>query len=166
MKYTSVVFYLACCAIAAAQSLESLYLPRDFTANRESSSAVDLASNGDSRPIPPGETLTLLDVDGPGMVTHFWNTIAALDPFYGRSVVLRVYYDNNEFPSVQAPLGDFFGVGHGVNKSYTSLPVAISSHGLSRTCYWKMPFREHIKVTVTNESPTYPVEYFYFYLNW
>lgn len=166
MKYGSIVFCLACGAIATAQSLESLYLPRDFTANRESSSALDLASNGDSRPIPPGETLTLLDVDGPGMVTHFWNTIAALDPFYGRSVVFRVYYDNNELPSVQAPLGDFFGVGHGVNKSYTSLPVAISSHGLSRTCYWNMPFREHIKVTVTNESPIYPVEDFYFYMNW
>ncbi|MFO7974140.1 MAG: glycoside hydrolase family 172 protein [Candidatus Hydrogenedentota bacterium] len=147
-------------------ALDGLTLRQDYEAMRASSSNEDLTSNGDALSIPTGETLTLLDVDGPGVITHFWNTIAPLDPFAGRSVVLRIYYDGHEHPSVQAPLGDFFAVGHGAHKNVTSLPVTVSSHGLSRTCYWRMPFREHIKVTVSNDSPMFPVVSFYYYLNW
>lgn len=158
------------CAVASQTpdlgDLGALTRPVPGTAQRASSSSPDLTSNGDLLSMNVGETLTLLDVNGPGVITHFWNTIAAFDPFYGRSVVLRIYYDGNTEPSVQAPLGDFFGVGHGVSKNFTSLPVATSSYGLSRTCYWQMPFREHVKVTVTNESTVYPVPSFYFYLDW
>ena len=146
--------------------LDALTKEQNYEARRASSSAEDLESNGDARTIMPGKTLVLLDADGPGILTHFWNTIAAFDPFSGRSVVLRIYYDNNEFPSVQAPLGDFFGVGHGVNKTFTSLPVSTSAEGLARNCYWRMPFQKHVKVTITNESAIYPVASFYFYLDW
>ncbi len=147
-------------------TLDALSLRQNYEARRESSSEPDLKGNGDARSIPPGKSITLLDVDGPGVITHFWNTIAALDPFSGRSVVLRIYYDGNTQPSVQAPLGDFFGVGHGALKSFTSMPVTVSASGLSRTCYWRIPFRKHIKVTVTNESPVFPVPDFYYYLDW
>ncbi len=147
-------------------ALAALSLRQDFEARRESSSEPDLKGNGDSIPIPPGKSITLLDADGPGVITHLWNTIAALDPFSGRSVVLRIYYDGNTRPSVQAPLGDFFGVGHGALKSFTSMPVTVSASGLSRTCYWQIPFRKHIKVTITNESPVFPVADFYYYLDW
>jgi len=150
----------------ALGALDALTLRQPGEAQRASSSNEDLNSNGDAIPIAPGETLTLLDVDGPGVITHFWNTIAAFDPFYGRSVVLRIYYDGNAQPSVQAPLGDFFGVGHGAFKSFVSAPVSVSSEGMSRTCYWRIPFRKHIKVTLTNESPVYPVASFYYYLDW
>ena len=146
--------------------LDELTQRQNFTSMRTSSSAEELGSNGDLRTIMPGDTLVLLDADGPGIITHFWNTIAAYDPFAGRSVVLRIYYDGNDAPSVQVPLGDFFGVGHGAHKTFTSLPVSVSSKGLARTCYWRMPFRKHVKVTVTNESPTYPVASFYYYLDW
>ncbi len=149
-----------------AGALDGLTHKQHFTSMRASSSAEELDSNGDSRSIMPGDTLVLLDADGPGIITHFWNTIAAFDPFAGRSVVLRVYYDGNTEPSVQAPLGDFFGVGHGANKTFTSMPVAVSAKGLARTCYWRMPFHKHVKVTVTNESSVYPVVDFYFYLDW
>jgi hypothetical protein len=150
----------------AQETMDALTLRQPYEARRESSSNADLAKNGDSVPILPGGTLTLLDADGPGVITHFWNTIAAFDPFAGRSVVLRIYYDGQEKPSVQVPLGDFFGVGHGAHKSFTSAPVSVSAGGLARSCYWHMPFRKHIKVTVTNESLTYPVGSFYYYLDW
>ncbi len=151
---------------ASTGTFDALTRLQPGTAERASSSAEDINSNGDMRSIMPGDTLTLLDVDGPGVITHFWNTMAAFDPFYGRSVVLRVYYDGNDKPSVQSPIGDFFAVGHGVSKNVTSLPVVASSAGLSRTCYWHLPFRKHIKVTVSNESPIYPVPSFYYYLDW
>lgn len=173
MKYFAVLLGLMATLVthAAAQGLlpdtwPSLAQRQPCEARRQSSSNPDLTSNGDSRPIPPGETLTLLDADGPGVITHFWNTIAALDPFAGRSVVLRIYYDGRDKPSVQVPLGDFFGVGHGAMKEFSSAVVSVSAHGLSRSCYWPIPFRQHIKVTVTNESPKYPVADFYYYLDW
>jgi hypothetical protein len=151
---------------SAQETFEALTLRKPYEAHRESSCESNLAGNGDAVEIPPGTTLTLLDADGPGVITHFWNTIAAFDPFAGRSVVLRVFYDGQEKPSVQVPLGDFFGVGHGAQKSFTSAPMSVSANGLSRSCYWHLPFRKHVKVTVSNESPTYPVASFYYYLDW
>ncbi len=168
--------FLVGCALALAtisvgaqddtNILDALARPMDFEARRASSSNADINKNGDARGIEPGATLVLMDEDGPGIITHFWSTIAAYDPYHPRSVVLRVYYDGNENPSIEAPLGDFFGVGHGVQKDFTSQPVAVSSHGRSRTCYWRMPFRKHVKVTVANESEEHKVDSFYYYLDW
>jgi len=149
-----------------ATLLDALTQPQRYEAQRASSSNPDLTSNGDSVPIPAGQTVTLLDADGPGVISHIWATIAAIDPFYGRSVVVRVYYDGMDKPSVQAPFGDFFGVGHGAHRSFTSATVNVSAYGLARSCYWRMPFRKHIKITVSNDSPTYGVEDFYYYVDW
>ncbi len=72
--------------------------------------------NADSRPIEPGGTLVLADLKGPGMIAHFWNTIADREPFYSRLLTLRIYWDGEKNPSVESPIGDFFGVGHGLDK--------------------------------------------------
>ncbi len=153
-------------AFAADPLLDSLTRQQQFEARRASSSNTDLTKNGDARPIPPGETLVLMDEDGPGIITHFWNTVGAEDLFHGRSLVLRIYYDGAEQPSVQAPLGDFFGVGHGAGADYTSAVASVSSHGRSRACYWRIPFRQHVKVTISNDHPTLKVDSFYYYLDW
>lgn len=152
--------------MAADPLLDTLTRQQQFEARRASSSNEDLTKNGDARPIPPGETLVLMDEDGPGIITHFWNTVGAEDLFHGRSLVLRIYYDGAEQPSVQAPLGDFFGVGHGAGANYTSAVASVSSHGRSRSCYWRMPFRERIRITITNDHPTRKVDSFYYYLDW
>ena len=122
-------------APAQPNPLDTLTRQQHFEARRASSSHDDLTRNGDARSIPPGETLILMDEDGPGIITHFWNTVGAYDIFYGRSLVLRIYYDGSELPSVQSPLGDFFGVGHGAYANYSSAVATVSSHGRSRTCY-------------------------------
>lgn len=134
------------------------------TTRRESSAQLDLNKNGDARTIQPGETLVLGDLTGPGAITHIWNTIGSRDPFIGRAVVLRIYWDGADKPSVQAPLGDFFGVGHGAQATYESLPVAVNSFGRSRSCFWRMPFARSAKVTASNESAE-PIT-FYYYLDW
>ena len=149
-----------------AGALGNLTRWQPYEARRESSSHPDLTRNGDAWPIEPGGTIVLMEEEGPGIITHFWNTVGALDPFYARSLVLRIYYDGMETPSVEVPLGDFFAVGHGAERQFTSLPVATSSNGRSRVCYWQMPFRKSIKVTVTNENEAMRVDSFYFYLNW
>lgn len=148
--------------------LDSVTREQQYEARRSSSSNEDLTRNADARPIPPGESLVLADLEGPGVITHIWTTIAAEDPLNGRSVVIRIYYDGNEKPSVEAPLGDFFGVGHAATgvPNLISMPVQVTSHGRSRTCYWRMPFRERILITATNESPDKRVGSFYFYVDW
>lgn len=161
-------FVLGSFPIAAQDggALQSLSRAVAGEARRASSSNEDIERNGDARPIEAGATLVLMEEEGPGEVTHFWNTVGTTDIFHGRSLVLRVYYDGLEKPSVEAPLGDFFGVGHGAFKDFTSMPVTVSSTGRSRTCYWRMPFRKSIKITVSNDSPDTRVDSFYYYLNW
>jgi hypothetical protein len=120
--------------------------------------------NRDSIPIEPGKTAVLAEIKGPAAIHHIWVTIAA-EAFYGRKIVLRVYWDGEDVPSVEVPVGDFFGVGHGLNRNFSSLPVACSSEGRARNCYWYMPFRWSCRVTATNEG-TKPVDAFYYYIDY
>ena len=76
-----------------------------------------------------------------------------------------MYWDGEKSPSVEAPIGDFFGVGHGLNRNFTSLPITCSSEGRARNCYWYMPFRSSCRVTVTNEG-TRAVDAFYYYIDY
>ena len=147
-------------------SLDALTRFQNYEARRSSSSHEDINRNGDARSIAKGESLVILDEQGPGVVSHIWHTIGSYDVYHGRSLVLRVYYDGSDKPSVQSPLGDFFGVAHGAWYNLTSAPVTVTSYGRSRACYWRMPFRQSIKMTVTNESETLDVDSFYFYVDW
>ncbi|MFV2065708.1 MAG: glycoside hydrolase family 172 protein [Pirellulales bacterium] len=146
--------------------LAPLTQSRPGRSQRASSSDANLDANGDSKTIYPGQTLVLADLDGPGAITHFWNTTASINPFSGRALVLRIYWDGAARPSVEVPLGDFFGVGHGAKATFQSLPVGVSSKGRSRSCYWRMPFRKHAKVTVTSERMEFGPVPFYYYLDW
>ena len=121
--------------------------------------------NGDARPIPPGETLVIAELEGPGVVRHIWNTIATGERCASRLVVIRMYWDGEENPSVECPLGDFFGMGHGLDVPFTSLPITVTSGGKARNCYWPMPFRKSAKITVTNEGRA-AVHAFFWYVDW
>lgn len=151
--------------INTASSLENLIFKQDFTAHRESSSNDDLSKNGDNVSINPGETIVLGELSGPGIINHIWMTISAKDPFYGRSLVIRMYWEGNDKPSVETPIGDFFGVGHGVNASFESSPISTSSQGRAKNSFWKMPFLKNAKITITNESKEYSAG-IYYYLDW
>lgn len=147
--------------------LQSLERPGDFESRRSSSADPQWQDrNGDCRPIEPGETLTLAELEGPGRITHIWFTISAEDKHYPRTISLRMYWDGNEEPAVEAPIGDFFAVGHGLDAVVDSHPVAVSSEGRARNCYWPMPFRKSAKITVTNDSPDHRVGCFFWYIDW
>ena len=147
--------------------LSGLERLKKFQAQRASSSDPDWrSSNNDAGgPLGPGETRVLGDLKGPGIITHFWNTVPAQERYYSRLVVVRMYWDGETTPSVEAPLGDFFGVGHGMDVAFESLPVTVVSDGRARNCYWPMPFRKSARVTVTNEG-TKAIHGFYYYLDW
>jgi hypothetical protein len=164
MRSTSVaLLVLAAAALAGQDLLKDLGRPQDYRSRRVSSYDRS-GGNRDSIVIEPGKTAVLAEIDGPGAIHHIWTTIAA-EPFYGRKIVLRLYWDNERSPSVEAPIGDFFGVGHGLNRNFVSLPIACSSEGRARNCYWYMPFRRSCRVTATNEG-TRAVDAFYYYIDY
>lgn len=163
---------LVCCMVAGAavalpgNPLEGLSLLKDGESMRSSSCDPNWRDgNGDARPIEPGATLTIAQLEGPGQITHIWNTVAARERGYSRLLVLRMYWDGEDQPSVEAPIGDFFGIGHGVDQPFQSLPVTVTSDGRARNCYWPMPFRKSAKITVTNEGRT-RIDAFYYYVDW
>lgn len=151
---------------ASGNPLSGLERLKNFETMRASSSDPNWKDgNGDARPIAPHGTLTVAELSGPGMIAHIWCTIAHDAPFYSRLLTLRVYWDGEEHPSIECPIGDFFGIGHGVDKSFISLPIRVSSDGRGRNCYWPMPFRKSARITVTNESDA-RCHAFYFYIDW
>lgn len=124
----------------------------NFAAYRVSSNSADPEDNDDSaRPIA-GETIELANLRGPGVVSHIWLTVAANEYGWPRLLRLRVYYDGSPTPSVDAPVGDFFGVGLGLERDLSSLLVRDSSSGRSRNSYWPMPFKKSCRITLTNEG--------------
>lgn len=160
-----VLLSLLCPVLAAADSLANLATVQEGVARRASSTDPDPEGNADARTIAPGETLVLADLEGPGIIRHFWNTVNSDEPGYSRLLALRIYWDDETEPSVEAPLGDFFASGHGLDRNVDSLPVQVVSDGRGRNCFWPMPFRKRARVTVTNEGRS-TVASFYWYINW
>lgn len=150
-----ILSYLAGCAPSApvVSGLESLWLPQSGRSRRASTSGEPWdRSNHDSRRLEPGQTMVLADLAGPGLITHWWITVRSEEPRYARLLLVRLYWDEEPQPSVEAPLGDFYGVGHGVDRPLTSLPVRVGSDGRARNCYWPMPFRVSARLILTNEG--------------
>src|SRR5690606_37323131 len=111
-------------------------------------------------PIKPGEKVVLIEHDKPGIISRMWVTFSGWfwenwdlreekwpDPTILKKLILRIYWDGNEYPSVEAPMGDFFGVGHCEFKHYLSEYLGMSSGGFYS--YFQMPF-EKIKIEVEN----------------
>lgn len=97
--------------------------------------------------IEPGQTFELARIDGPGIIQHLWFTGKPLS----RDLILRLYWDHQVQPSVEVPLGDFFGAGWGPFAQLSSLPVAVNpNNGLN--CFWPMPFQRHARLTLENRG--------------
>ena len=121
-------------------------------------------ANADYRTIAPGETLTVLDQSGPGLISHIWITIASDDPHHLKALVLRMYWDGESAPSVEAPIGDFFGLGLGDYFLYESIPLAVGAEK-ALNCFFPMPFQKHARITVTNDG-SQKVDAFYFNIDY
>jgi hypothetical protein len=120
--------------------------------------------NADAWSIDPGESRVLADIRGPGAITHLWMT----QRNHYRECLLKITWDNASQPSVLAPLGDFFGLGHGIVNSFQSLLFSASTRsnnqfnqGCALNCYARMPFAERAVVELVNESAEPHRQYFY-----
>lgn len=108
-----------------------------------------------------GATIDLARIEGPGVIQHIWLTV---DPKAYRDVVIRFYWDGEETPSVECPLGDFFCNGHGLRYDVNSLLVCVNPDG-GFNCYWPMPFRKSARITLENQRWE-PIHGFYYQITY
>lgn len=151
--------------------MNDLHRKQPFTARRTASWSRD-GYNRDWRILQPGDTIELADLEGPGAITHLWfaidNDHGVTDPRFPRKAVLRMYWDNHADPSVDVPVGDFFGVGHGRVSSYTSALFDMSINpGEDRGAFnsWvTMPFAKRARIELENQSDS--VVRIFYYVDW
>jgi hypothetical protein len=117
--FASFLLMLLPAQCSQAQSLDELLHVQKFTAHRVSSSDPS-GGNMDMRRVNAGQSLTLAELPGPGIITHIWFTQMYPSRNALRKLVLRMYFDGLTKPCVEAPLGDFFGLGHAQTYAYAS----------------------------------------------
>lgn len=135
---------------------------RSYRSRRNSSYDVS-GGNQDWWTIGAGQRATLLDEARPGCIRHVWMTVGG-DDLFPRQAVLRIWWDGESEPSVECPIGDFFGMAFGRFKNFVSAPLQLSPEdGRGMNCWWPMPFGS-ARVEVENGCEN-PVN-LYFYIDW
>ncbi|MBX3111536.1 MAG: DUF2961 domain-containing protein [Fimbriimonadaceae bacterium] len=129
-------------------------------------------SNADNYRVPPGATHVVMDEKGPGIITHMWFTFLGPGPqdwapqgsADHQDMLLRIYYDGEPRPAVEAPLGDFFANAFGKRSEVKSLPVVVEDAD-SYNCFWRMPFRKSCRIEVVNQG-TKNINLLYYNIDW
>jgi len=122
--------------------------------------------NADRLVIKPGETAEIARIKGAGIIKHIWITISCKDPMLRRNAILRMYWDGEKSPSVECPIGDFFGQGWGEKYNMVTLPLAVApKEGNALNCYFPMPFSDGAMITVENQSDE-QINAFYYYVDY
>ncbi|GAB2572214.1 glycoside hydrolase family 172 protein [Gracilibacillus alcaliphilus] len=120
---------------------------RDLGQGWKVSPSIDIEAN---------KTYVIAEIKGPGVIQHMWMTCF---PAHWRSLIIRMYWDGEEHPSVEVPFGDFFCNGWNERCNVNSLPIAVNPAG-GMNSYWEMPFRKSAKIAVENISKeTFPLYY-------
>jgi hypothetical protein len=132
-------------------------------------SSYDRSGNNNDRitNIKDGEKVTLFDVKGTGIINHIWITIAPLQPNISRNdIILRMYWDGNSYPSVESPIGPFFGQGWNESYNYASLPLAATpASGNGLVSYFTMPFANGARIEIENQTGK-EIDAFYYYVDY
>ena len=136
--------------------LEDLSILRNFKSKRISSWDRS-GKNYDWLYMEPHSTQTIAEIDGPGCIKHFYAIPLSLELFFYRKTILRIFWDGEIQPSVETPLGDFFGIGNCLPRYFTSLMLTVNpgdpnlgTQGIN--CYFPMPFRRSARIELTNDS--------------
>jgi hypothetical protein len=140
--------------------------------SRRQSSYDRTGGNTDFISIKAGERAVLADIAGCGIIKHIWFTIHALDRHYPRSLILRAWWDKEAEPSIEVPVGDFFGVGHARVAPFQSLPLnmvtggeALEQNRAAMNCFFPMPFQKGARIEIENQSGQ-EVPSFYYYIDY
>jgi hypothetical protein len=138
---------------------------RDFRSKRISSYDRS-GGNHDWVDVPAGQRMNIAEIDGPGCIRHIWMTMWYPEDkdhnHHLRRTVLRFYWDGASEPSIECPIGDFFGLGHARRKNFVTAVLQMSPQdGRGFNCYWPMPFRRHARIEIENPGPGNGSHYFY-----
>ncbi|WP_026622307.1 hypothetical protein M728_003744 (plasmid) [Ensifer sp. WSM1721] len=154
--------------------LAGLPLVRPGVRSKRQSSYDATGGNKDFKIVPAGQTQVMADIDGAGCIKHMWITTRCYDPQYLRKLVLEMYWDGSSEPSVRAPLGDFFGVGHATGAHWWSLPMNTTfgdrrgpkgPFSPAMNSYWPMPFETGARVQIVNEADE-PIQNLFYYIDY
>ena len=149
-------------------SLHNIAKIQPDSVKRRRISSYDISGgNHDWIDIKPGEKVIIGDVKGAGCITHIWCTILCKERYYLRNIIIRMYWDDekNDNPSIEVPIGDFFGLGHAKHKNFVSMPFQMSPQwGRAFNCWWPMPFSSGFKITIENDNSKQMR--FFFYLDY
>ena len=152
-----------CSALWAQFAVSDLPRLRNFESERTSSFDRS-GGNGDYRSLKSGETLTLFDEKGPAEIRHIWITMSTGEAYHLKKVVLRMSWDGEAEPSVEAPIGDFFGLGLGTSTVFQSALLAVAPDQ-ALNAYFPMPFGRRGVITVTNQG-SQEISDFYWNIDW
>jgi len=145
-----------------SSSLADLARLREGVRRERISSWDRTGANRDYWTLEPDQTSVIATTSGAGCFKHIWMTMASPDIHFARQVVLRMWWDREPEPSVEVPIGDFYGIGHAIVKNFWSLPLTMSpSNGRGFNCFFPMPFADGARVEVTNETAEQFNLYFY-----
>jgi hypothetical protein len=153
----------------AVTDLQELAVIRDDVKSKRVSSFDHSGGNADGgQQIMNGETRVLFDVKGAGMINHIWITIGPPTPgvINRNDIILRIYWDGSDIPSVVSPIGPFFGQGWDECYDFSSLPLSAGPvEGRGLVCYFVMPFAKGAKIEVENQTGRI-LEAFYYYVDY
>ncbi len=107
--------------------------------------------------IAKGEVATIMDCDGPGVIRHMWITF---DTAFYRNAIIRIYWEGQEHPSVECPIGDFMCNSWNKRQNIFALPINVNPTG-GMNCYFAMPYKKHVRITVENDSDRDLAHFFY-----
>jgi len=149
-----------------SSSAKELWELREYSSRRVSSYDTSGANDDGNwkNKIEPNTTRVIGELEGPGIIKHMWITIASNEQHHLKKIVFRIYWDDSETPSVEVPIGDFFGLGLAKYFLYESKFLSVGSQR-ALNCSFPMPFRKSAKVTVTNEGQS-AINAFYYNIDW
>ncbi|WP_036746667.1 glycoside hydrolase family 172 protein [Paenibacillus sp. UNC451MF] len=146
--------------------LANIALLQEKVRTKRISSYDRTGGNKDKITIAPGETAELAAIQGAGIIKHIWMTLSTKDRFIRRNAIIRMYWDGEDKPSVESPLGDFFGQGWGEEYNFQSLPLAAApAQGRALNSYFPMPFGHGAKITIENDSE-HELSSLYYYIDY
>ena len=156
------------CMLSQPTDLHGLIQIRDDVMTKRVSSYDRSGGNNDRiEHILPGEKKVIFDVSGTGMINHIWITIAPPPERLSRNnIILRMYWDGSDIPSVVSPIGPFFGQGWNESYPFSSLPLAAGPvDGRGMVCYWPMPFEKGARIEIENQNER-EISAFYYYVDY
>ena len=136
--------------------------------NRRVSSYDRTGNNRDHlKAIKPGETAVLADIKGAGVINHIWITMSPGPRQLSRNdIILRMYWDGSDEPSVVSPIGPFFGQGWNEQYNYASFALSSGPNGGTGLCsYFAMPFAKGARIEIENQTDV-NIGAFYYYIDY